>query len=638
MASAKHRLPAALAACVLAAVLAHGLGMRNGFVWDDQYYVVQNRGIRSWRHLPEHFHSPDLYMGQLNTQIWRPLRNVSYTLDYTFWKLNPLGYHLSNLILHGLNACLLLLLIRRLTGRITPAAVGALVFAVHPVLTETVAWIKGRDDLLALAFFLGGLHALLRDPAHRGWSGRHFLMLLLLVLALLSKEAAVCLTPTAALMLIAVRKKGGGSSIPPQSGMILLTGLVITVMYVAVRFLVVGRLSQTEWITGDASSTLLTMVPVTAQYLRLALLPWNLTCDYSDFPVVSSVFDPALIIALAFLAVAAIALKRIWLRTPLVAFGFIWFFLNLLPVSNLVPTMQLMAERFLYLPMAGFSLAVGCAFARWDSALAGRRAARGWLRASGSLLLIGLIVMSGFRTSDWRNDGTLFEDALTVSPANLRVRDLAATAAADRGDHGRVLELLSGSVNEDSGSAKAMRNLGCAYLATGRQEEGVSLILAAIRRDPGLAQPYEDMARVALGRDDKADAVKWLAAAVKREPFNESRWLNLGLVCRNAGLNDRAARALEVAVRLDGTNLNALRALASLSWLREDWQTCRRCLEKILSIKPGDADAEEWLRKVREKLQTEDDEFPLFFPISFLLTVPCGQATVRPPIQSAPIV
>ena len=637
----KHRVMAGLAACLLAGALAHGIGLKNGFVWDDHYYVIQNRGIRSWRHLPEHFHSPDLHMGGLNTQIWRPVRNISYTLDYTFSKLNPFGYHMTNLILHGLNACLLLLLIRRLTERVTPAVVGALLFAVHPVLTETVAWVKGRDDLLALAFFLAGLLIFLRNPTRRGWAGRHFFMLLFLLLALLSKESALCLVPTAGLMWLALRKKGRGAFIPREAGTILGIGLLMTGLYVGIRTLVVGRLSQTDWITGSAGSTLLTMVPVTAQYLRLAVLPVNLVCDYSDFPVVQSVLDPSFLLSLAFLILLGVGLNRMWRRASLVTLGFAWFFLNLVPVLNLVPTMQLMAERFLYIPMAGFCMAVGCGFARADSALVGRRAMRGCLRITGSSVLILLMVLTFLRTRDWRNDSVLFETALCASPGNARVRDLAATAAADRGDHRRVLELLAGQVSETSGSAKAKRNLGCAFFAAGRKDEGEKLLRAAIRQDPSLPQPYEDMAKIALSEDDKQEAVKWFAAAVKRESFNDTRWLNLGLACRNAGEIGRARRALEVAIRLNGANINALRALVSLAWARGEWQVCRRCLERILKVRPDDADARHWLEKVHEKLRTEKSRYELFFPISFLLTPYSEQATFRVPQSEttyAPIV
>jgi len=314
------------------------------------------------------------------------------------------------------------------------------------------------------------------------------------------------------------------------------------------------------------------------------------------------VSDPVFILSLLLAALVALVIRRLWRGWPLVAFGLCWFFLNLLPVSNIVPTMQLMAERFLYLPMAGLCLAGGCGFARIDSALARRRVGRGAWRVAGLLVCALLCAGSALRTREWRDDASVFNAALRVSPGNVRMRDQAATAASNRGDHGRVLELLAGSVDANTGSAKAMRNLGCALFATGRAAEAVVLLEAAALRDPGLAQPHEDLGRMALARSDFAGAVRCFAAAVECEPLNETRWLNLGLACRQAGDDERARRAFETAVRLNPGAVGALRSLASLHWEQQRWAEAAAALSRILEILPGDSDATYWLQQAREKM------------------------------------
>ena len=203
-------------------------------------------------------------MGDLDTQIWRPLRNLTYSQDYSLWKLNALGFHLTNLLLHALNAILLFVLVRKLAERTTPAAAAGLLYAVHPVLTEAVAWIKGRDDLLAVTFFLAALIAFVRPNTGRSTPARAWFFLLFLPLALLSKESALCLVPTAALLCALQKKRGRGACLAGDSGTVLSVGFALTVLYLLLRRVVLGRVSQTEWITGSAETTLLTMVPVLA--------------------------------------------------------------------------------------------------------------------------------------------------------------------------------------------------------------------------------------------------------------------------------------------------------------------------------------------------------------------------------------
>jgi hypothetical protein len=121
----------------------------NSFInWDDNKYVADNPQIRnlSWDGLKSVFSSMPL-------TSYVPLTLLSFSLDYSIWGLNPFGYHLTNLVLHVANTGLVFVMVLRLVGAMWPALVSALLFGVHPLHVESVAWVSERKDVLSTLFF-----------------------------------------------------------------------------------------------------------------------------------------------------------------------------------------------------------------------------------------------------------------------------------------------------------------------------------------------------------------------------------------------------------------------------------------------------------------------------------------------------
>src|SRR4030067_3703612 len=153
-----HKNPALLCLFVIFSSLAVYINSLSGdFIWDDIEQIVDNPVIKDIRNIPSFFTS-DLWRLIENPTIgsyyYRPLFLLSLTLDYSLWNLNPLGYHITNLILHAINSLLIYQIGRRLFLHNAPAFLGAALFAVHPVHTESIAWISGRTDPITAVFFL----------------------------------------------------------------------------------------------------------------------------------------------------------------------------------------------------------------------------------------------------------------------------------------------------------------------------------------------------------------------------------------------------------------------------------------------------------------------------------------------------
>lgn len=193
----------ALAALALLTVIVYLPALRDRFIWDDDLYVTENQTLTSLDGLRRLWVEPTV-----NVQYY-PLVHTTFWIERHWWGLQPAGYHLNNVLLHALNALLLCLVLRRL--RVPGAWLAAAIFAVHPVMVESVAWITERKNVLSTAFYLLSLLAWFRfappddERAARRWRF-YFLALALFLGALLSKTVT-CSLPVA-LLLIAWWKRG----------------------------------------------------------------------------------------------------------------------------------------------------------------------------------------------------------------------------------------------------------------------------------------------------------------------------------------------------------------------------------------------------------------------------------------------
>lgn len=161
------------------------------FVWDDTFFIVENPAVQSADYLPGYFTDMDTNAAPHKAgdfRVYRPLRNLSYLIDHSLFGLNPGGWHLHNLLLHLINGTLVYAVFLALGGKRTGALFAAGVFLLHPLQTEVVAWVKGRDDLLAVTFSLLGALFILR-PVKPGLLGISH------ALACLAKVQSVAVLP-----------------------------------------------------------------------------------------------------------------------------------------------------------------------------------------------------------------------------------------------------------------------------------------------------------------------------------------------------------------------------------------------------------------------------------------------------------
>src|SRR5690349_20614376 len=152
----QRRLIVAVAVVVVFVLACYANSLGNGFVFDDKSIILDNRLLRSLANLPH-----------LLTASYRPLRDVSHALDFALWGERAAGFHLTNILIHLANSLLVFALVRRMMGGVFAALVAALVFAMHPLQPDAVAYVSGRRDVLFSLFYLAGFHCYLTYRSHR---------------------------------------------------------------------------------------------------------------------------------------------------------------------------------------------------------------------------------------------------------------------------------------------------------------------------------------------------------------------------------------------------------------------------------------------------------------------------------------
>ncbi|WP_318258653.1 glycosyltransferase family 39 protein [Geobacter anodireducens] len=502
--------PLILAAVALGVYL---ITLANGFVWDDGYIIVENPATRSFTSLRDILLSPDIVK-----PYYRPLNRASYLLDFQLFGMNPAGFHAVNMVLHALNVLLVYLLGRRLFSAGPAALVAALLFAVHPINVETVTFISARNNLFALFFALSCFLAFLRGRDTGGWPW-HLAGALLLFLGLMCKETALMVIVP--VFLYAIRPfhgTGDRESDLFRPGLSLLPYIAAIAIYLLMRSAALEGVLGTGMAAAELPQRLVRNLYVIPRYLALFLFPAGLTIFHAVPPDWASA--PWLVPA--WLAIAA----GLWLLLrrggPAARFGLLWLGVNFLPVANIVPIPSYpMAERFMYLPAAGFCLVAGAVlggplFDRWGARAAAVRPVGG----PGGLGCGG------------KHHGSPGPGDPRAEPRLARRRQPVRQRGQDRPPFCRGVFQSGLGPDRTGGHGRRPRGMGAR-----RRDRPAPL------RRPG---PVGDLA---ARQGDLAGATARYLAAVEANPANVMARYNLGRIYEIQGKPTRAAEQYELFLR-----------------------------------------------------------------------------------------
>lgn len=596
----------AITLLLIAGAVVYANTLPHGFVWDDEILVVNNPSIRSLREIPSIF-TARLFHG-MRGNFYRPLQTLSYALDYSAWGLRPLGFHLSNVVIHLLNAVLVYLILLSATRRRDLSFTAALIFTVHPVNTEAVAYVSGRADLLAALFsyisclsFLALMRRLDKDRRY-GAAGAAFLALSLCAFAaaLLTKEAA-CVLP---LLILVCRQFGAGrpaekaaaaGRIAPYAGLAL-----VLLVYFSAR--AAAHLSGSEPFSSNPYpfySRFLTSFKVILGYIRILVFPVGLHME-RVVSMENSFTAPGVIVPLALLcgiAAAAVLLSR---KSPLIAFGTCWFLAALLPYLNWFPLNAEMAEHWLYIPSVGFYLIFALAAAGLARRLGGDSAPgapAGYIALVLVPVALCLSVLTIACNRDWRNEEAIFTRTAISSPGSPRAHYNLGNIYREKGRLPDAEREYRESIRLKPWDAASRRNLGKTLLQTGRYREATAEIRAAIGLEPSNSESHDTLG-IAYGMQGRnEDSAGAFRKAIALDPANARAHSNLAGVYTNIGLLDEALASCERAIALDPGLIEAQFNLGVIRFHKGEYEQAIAQFDRALAMNPGFRQAAAWRKK-----------------------------------------
>jgi protein O-mannosyl-transferase len=573
---------------LLAAVFAFAVflpALRNGFVsWDDFTGLLQNPDYRGLGLGQLKWMFTTLHMGP-----YQPLSWMTFGLDYLIWGMNPFGYHLTSLVLHSLNTLLFCLLCRKLlvlalrpslpeqgTELDLAACFAALLFAVHPLRVESVAWVTERRDVLSGFFYLLTLLCYIAPRAAGGENAsfrrRHLLPLTAFFLALLSKSMVISL-PAVLLVLdvYPLRRLCGGPGrwFLPEARRVWLEKIPYLVL--AAVFGAIARAGQAQ-VGALANYHQFGPGPRAAQvlysvifYMWKTLLPFNLTPIHR----LPAWYDLDLRSFFAFAAIAALTAGAIAARRSRPAFAAVWvyYLATLSPVSGLVKFgHQSVADRYSYLPCLGFAALAGAGF--FAVRQTSNRAKNASLLAA-CLLVTGLAGLTWRQEKVWRDSEALWSHARAVAPEpdDLIQNDLGL-ALVSQGKLDRAVWHYREALRLNPENAYAHNNLGIVLTHQGKTEEAVLQYREALRLTPEDAEGRYNLACALAGLKKTEEAAGEYREALRLDPGFAEAHNDLGELLAAQGRSDEAAEQFLEALKIYPGYTKAHQNLSGIMYLR----------------------------------------------------------------------
>jgi len=471
--------------------------LENGFVFDDQMLILENTTIRSLKNIP-------IILGFSDKLVFRPIREITYAIDYFFYRYKPIGYHLSNLFFLFLTCCVVYFISFHFFQNQLLALFTSVIFAVHPIHTEAVTYISGRKDTLAGLFYFLGFYFFVK---YRKTNKKKYFIATVFnyVLAIFSKEIGITL-PIILFFYDFYNLSDSQKFQEPKNiwncfwiifkkyyGFYL--SMLIFIALFCVYMLFVRSTSSINYmksidIYGEGNPlNIYTQIKIIGIYLKLLVFPISLNADYTfnAIPQSYSIFEPQvlhnLIIILFYIIVSVIFIKSEW---KIVSFLLLSLLASMLPIMQIVKYPEIISERALFIPSLFFCLLLtflvrNIAFVSIKRFL---------------IVFVVITIIFSIRTIsrnfDWKDSKRLWEITVKTSPRSARAHYNLGTIYAKNGRHKDAIAEFKKSliINPEKlitipdYTVSSLLNLGNVYYLKGKKKEAIKSYKRVLKIDP----------------------------------------------------------------------------------------------------------------------------------------------------------
>ena len=493
------------------------------FAFDDHGIIVDSTIIKN----------NDVFLKVLTP---RYIGLISFALNYKWGKLDTFGYHLVNIIIHLANAFLVYLLLRQasgLTGNKTIAEYSAqlsffiaLLFLVHPVQTQAVTYIVQRFTSLAAFFVLVSLLSYLQFRQSNPQKYAYYLISLLAALCAFKTKENTAALPLL-LLTIEMLFFGNSTDTKKRRALYLIPFLIIAIV-IPLSFIninkpvseLMGELKEKSYETPTVTRLeyLFTEQKVIVTYLRLLVLPVKQSIDYS-FPLSRSLFEINTLLSSVFLMFLFVCGVVAGKKYPLITFGILWFFIFQLVESTIIPITDVIFEHRVYLSSVGFITAFISMLYYFL-----RKSPISFIRSLLVVVAIILAIATYMRNAVWKDEVTIWRDAASKYPMNLRCHLNYGSALGEAGQHEEAIKELEQVFRTDPDNInyyyiKGHINLAYSYLQKGLYENALKEYDIVLQIDPGYVKAYGLIASIYLQMGNADEALKIL---LKGQQINDS--------------------------------------------------------------------------------------------------------------------
>ena len=455
--------------------------MNNGFSnWDDPEFLTDNPDIRELKgeNVGKIFTSS-------NVGLYVPMVILSYAIEYHFFGMNPKVFHATSLILHLLNCALLFWLVLLLSGEVAVSFIVSVLFAIHPLNVESVAWIVERKDVLFAFFYLLSLIAFIYFRKNESRKLLYFLSLAFFLFSLLSKAMATSLVFALFLLDYVVFKK--------EIKAIIVCHMPFYVTSILLYIVSVSVIAQPGRIAALSSQTLLDKIQLILYlipfYIHKLILPIHLSARYSSH------LDDLLPSPIVTIIIIPLAVMAIWFyyskNKDNVLFGSLFFLLTLLPVFPLVFMGYPYGDRYCYIPAIGlfYVFAWGCHNLFHMKAKFSRIVQVGLLLFL-SAMIAGLSFETRKRLHLWGDDILLWTDVIRQNPKEALAYNNRGDAYAVKKQAEKALNDFNMAIALNPRNWQAYDNRGGIYFQRNEKRKALADFNMALRINPGHAQTY----------------------------------------------------------------------------------------------------------------------------------------------------
>ncbi len=556
--------------CALAVLLAILVYLRTTgfpFVYDDHGQILTNTRIQSWHYFPKYF-TQHLWsqMGEdLPNNYYRPLFLVWFLVNYTFFGLAPQGWHVAAVLLHALVTLVVYLFAARELKDRLAAGVAALLFAVHPLHVEAVAWVSGIDEPLFALFALLTVYAYCRwrEENSRGWLAAS---LACCALSLLSKETAIILPGI--ILFYEWRRTRGEQTVARarQAALTALPYVVLAAVYMVVRTLALRGLAPNVGNHATLFSVLLTLPRAIWFYIAKLVWPFSLSVFYSLYfvstPGLTSFWLPLA-------GVMAVAAGLWWLarRETGVPEAIVWLTVPMVPpllALTRFDVRDLVHDRYLYLPLFGFSMIVAVLVRKlklgerklWQVPVA--------QVAVVVVLAAGLGAATVVQAQYWESDQALYERGIAISPSNPLALDQLARLMSQEHEYDKAKMYFGRALAFDPDDYRVLMSYGVMLDFRNEYDTAIPVLRHATEVHPQAGMPYFFLGIAQMGVKQLPQAEASFRKAIELVPGKARQHFALGQVLDEEGRLNEARREYMEELKVDPSSAVAAEQLQAV--------------------------------------------------------------------------